>query len=126
MVKVSPFQSAEPNRHEGEDERALRERSSDPLGPSFALGGGFPIEQVATLKRMAELDFETLLPGHGGVLKGKAFVQQEIELIEAVIGAMNPEIGGPVLIRRRDSTRSRKAIRAKCGYECVAAEVRRR
>jgi cyclase len=57
------------------------------------LGGGFPIEQVATLKKMAELDFETLVPGHGGVLKGKAFVQQEIELIEAVIAAMNQEIG---------------------------------
>jgi len=40
-----------------------------------------------------ELDFETLVPGHGSVLKGKAFVQQEIELIEAVIGAMNREIG---------------------------------
>jgi cyclase len=57
------------------------------------LGGGFPIEQVATLKRMAELDFEKLVPGHGGVLKGKDFVQQEIELIEAVIAAMNQEIG---------------------------------
>jgi len=57
------------------------------------LGGGFPIEQVAALKRMAELDFETIAPGHGGVLQGKAFVQQEIELIEAVIGAMNQEIG---------------------------------
>jgi hypothetical protein len=42
---------------------------------------------------MEELDFETLVPGHGNVLKGKAFVQQEIELIEAVVGAMNREIG---------------------------------
>jgi cyclase len=57
------------------------------------LGGGFPIEQVATLKRMAELDFETLIPGHGGVLKGRTFVQQEIELIEVVIAAINQEIG---------------------------------
>jgi cyclase len=57
------------------------------------LGGGFPIEQVATLKRMMQLDFETLVPGHGRVLKGKAFAQQEIELIDAVIAAMNQEIG---------------------------------
>jgi cyclase len=57
------------------------------------LGGGFPIEQDATLKRAAELDFETLIPGHGGVLKGKTFVQQEIELIEVVIAAINQEIG---------------------------------
>jgi hypothetical protein len=36
------------------------------------------------------------------VLKGKAFVQQEIELIEAVIGAMNQEIG-----RTSDSPQTR-------------------
>jgi hypothetical protein len=29
----SPLQCAGLNRHEGEDERALRVRSSDPLGP---------------------------------------------------------------------------------------------
>jgi len=29
---ISPLQCAGINRHEGEDERALRERSSDPLG----------------------------------------------------------------------------------------------
>ncbi len=57
------------------------------------LGGGFPIEEVDTLKRVKELDVETLIPGHGGVLKGKAFLQQEIDLIEAVIAAMNQEIG---------------------------------
>jgi glyoxylase-like metal-dependent hydrolase (beta-lactamase superfamily II) len=57
------------------------------------LYGGFPVEQVATLKRMQELDFEKLVPGHGDVLKGKAFVQREVELIEAVVGAMNREIG---------------------------------
>jgi hypothetical protein len=28
------------NRHEVEDERALRERSSDPLGPEFCTGCG--------------------------------------------------------------------------------------
>ena len=57
------------------------------------LGGGFPMEQATTLKKMLELDFETLVPGHGGVLTGKAFVQQEVELIEAVIAAVNQEIG---------------------------------
>src|SRR5882724_9808308 len=41
MVKVSPFQSAELNRHEVEDERALRETSSDPLGPEFCVGRWF-------------------------------------------------------------------------------------
>jgi hypothetical protein len=31
----SPSVCAGINRHEGEDERALRERSSEPLGPEF-------------------------------------------------------------------------------------------
>lgn len=56
-------------------------------------GSGFPMEHAATLKRLAELDFETLVPGHGDVLKGKAYVRQELELIEAVIQAMTREIG---------------------------------
>ena len=73
------------------------------------LGGGFPIEEVATLKRLAELDFETLVPGHGGVLKGKAFVQQEIELIESVVAAINQEMGrSSAHSRRGGSTRSRR------------------
>ena len=33
IVVISPLQCAGLNRHEVEDERALRERSSDPLGP---------------------------------------------------------------------------------------------
>jgi len=57
------------------------------------LYGGFPAEQIVTLKRMEDLEFETLVPGHGDILKGKAFVQQEVQLLEAVVAAMNQEIG---------------------------------
>ena len=57
------------------------------------LYGGFPVEQIATLKRMEDLEFETLVPGHGNILKGKAFVQQEVQLLEVVVAAMNHEIG---------------------------------
>jgi len=56
------------------------------------LYGGFPIEQIETLKQMNALDFDTLIPGHGDVLKGKAFVQMEIELLQAVVSAMTQEI----------------------------------
>jgi hypothetical protein len=48
--------------------------------------------QIDTLKRLNELDFETLVPGHGGVLKGRTFVQLEIELLSAVLEAMTREI----------------------------------
>jgi len=37
-VVNSPFQCVGLNRHEAEEEEASRERTSDPLGPSFALG----------------------------------------------------------------------------------------
>ena len=57
------------------------------------LYGGFPVEQIAALKKLEELEFETLVPGHGNILKGKAFVQQEVQLIEVVVAAMNQEIG---------------------------------
>ena len=56
------------------------------------LYGGFPVEQIATLKRIEQLEFETLVPGHGNVLKGKAFVQQEVQLLEVVVAAINQEI----------------------------------
>jgi len=56
------------------------------------LGGGFPVEQIATLKRMEALDFDTLLPDHGSALSGKAFLRPEITLIEAVVAGMNQEI----------------------------------
>jgi cyclase len=56
------------------------------------LYGGFPLEQIDTLKRLNELEFDTLVPGHGGVLQGRAFVQLEIELLSAAVDAMTQEI----------------------------------
>ena len=56
------------------------------------LYGGFPVEQIETLRRLNELDFDTLIPGHGDVLKDKALVQLEIDLIQAVVSAMTQEI----------------------------------
>lgn len=77
------------------------------------LYGGFPIEQIATLKRIEELDFETLVPGHGGVLKGKTFVDQEIALIEAVVAAMNEEIGRTSSEPQKRLDQIRKAVEQK-------------
>lgn len=39
-------------------------------GPSY-LGDSFPTEWAATLEQLRALDFDTILPGHGGVLQGK-------------------------------------------------------
>lgn len=74
------------------------------------LYGGFPVEQIATLKRMEELEFETLVPGHGNVLKGKAFVQQEVQLLEVVVAAMNQEIGRTNAEPQKRFNEIRKAV----------------
>ena len=77
------------------------------------LYGGFPIEQISTLKRMEDLDFETLVPGHGDVLAGKTFVQQEIALIEAVVAAMNLEIGRSSSEPQKRFEQIKKAVEQK-------------
>jgi glyoxylase-like metal-dependent hydrolase (beta-lactamase superfamily II) len=74
------------------------------------LEGGFPIEEVATLKKMEELDFETLVPGHGDVLKGKSFLRQEIGLIESVVEAMNREMARTSLDPKTRFTEIKKAV----------------
>ena len=56
------------------------------------LGGGYPFEQVATLRRMAQLDAETIVPGHGEVLKGKAFLNQVIEFLEIVTAEVDRQV----------------------------------
>ncbi len=73
-------------------------------------GSGFPNEQIVTLKRLAELDFETLVPGHGEVLQGKNFLRQEIAFLEAVVGAMNDEIGRTSDLPERRLEAIKKAV----------------
>lgn len=48
------------------------------------LGGGFPSEQVGTLRRLMALHPKLLVPGHGEVLHGTAFVGQMVSFIETV------------------------------------------
>lgn len=57
------------------------------------LGGGFPVAQIETLKTMLRLDADTIVPGHGDVLRGKSYVEMEIAFLAAVVGAINDEIG---------------------------------
>lgn len=57
------------------------------------LGGGFPVAQIETLKTMLRLDADTIVPGHGDVLKGKAYVEMEIAFLGAVVAAVTDEIG---------------------------------
>jgi glyoxylase-like metal-dependent hydrolase (beta-lactamase superfamily II) len=66
------------------------------------LGGGYPIEEIATLRALADLGAEAIVPGHGMVLHGEAggaYLAQVIEFLEAVVAAVDVEQhragGGP-------------------------------
>jgi glyoxylase-like metal-dependent hydrolase (beta-lactamase superfamily II) len=43
-----------------------------------------PAEWIATMGRLAELDFDFLVPGHGDVQRGKTYLRRVIELVKAV------------------------------------------
>ncbi|HEU4412245.1 MAG TPA: MBL fold metallo-hydrolase [Polyangiaceae bacterium] len=56
------------------------------------LGGGYPVELLATLEGLARLDVDTIVPGHGAVLHGKAYLGQVTAFLREVIGAVDAEI----------------------------------
>lgn len=56
------------------------------------LGGGYPVDEIATLEALLRLDIATVVPGHGNVLAGTAYVTQELELLRAVVGAVDAAV----------------------------------
>jgi glyoxylase-like metal-dependent hydrolase (beta-lactamase superfamily II) len=44
-----------------------------------------PVKWLETLKQVAELEFDTLIPGHGEVLEGKTYLYRVIDLVSYVI-----------------------------------------
>jgi cyclase len=56
------------------------------------LGGGYPRELIATLEKMGELEFDTVVPGHGKVLRGKAYLEQVTEFLRVVVNQVDREI----------------------------------
>jgi glyoxylase-like metal-dependent hydrolase (beta-lactamase superfamily II) len=54
--------------------------------------GGFPVDFVKTLWTMLQLDASTIVPGHGDVLHDKAYIQQTMELMQAVNVEVEKEI----------------------------------
>ena len=63
------------------------------------LFGGFPVDHPKTLRAMAELDAQTIVPGHGEILRDKKYIYQVAEFLEAV-GRRHGEGG-----RRRQDAR---------------------
>jgi cyclase len=56
------------------------------------LGGGYPVEEIATLRALAGLGAQTFVPGHGDVLHDGAYLGAVIELLETVVTAVDREI----------------------------------
>ena len=56
------------------------------------LGGGYPLELIDTLERMRDLEPATIVPGHGNVLRGTAYLALVIDFLRAVVTAVDQEI----------------------------------
>jgi glyoxylase-like metal-dependent hydrolase (beta-lactamase superfamily II) len=59
------------------------------------LGGGYPSELVTTLQRMSQLDAQTIVPGHGEVLRGeygRKYLGQVIDFVQTVVAQVSLEV----------------------------------
>jgi cyclase len=56
------------------------------------LGGGYPVDLLATLRRVAEFDTVSIVPGHGEILHGEAHLQNVIAFLDDVVTATEREI----------------------------------
>lgn len=59
------------------------------------LGGGYPSELIRTLREMAALDVEAIIPGHGELLRGdysRTYLKNVTDFVETVVAAVNKEV----------------------------------
>jgi glyoxylase-like metal-dependent hydrolase (beta-lactamase superfamily II) len=59
------------------------------------LGGGYPSQLARTLKAMGQLDAQTIVPGHGEVLKGdyaRDYLNRVVDFVQAVVGEVSKEV----------------------------------
>lgn len=67
--------------------------------------GSFPKEWIETLDRLAALDFELLVPGHGEVQKDRSYLRR----LQALLGAVREQAAAAVA-QGKDLEATRKAI----------------
>ncbi|HEY0320290.1 MAG TPA: MBL fold metallo-hydrolase [Pyrinomonadaceae bacterium] len=59
------------------------------------LGGGYPSELVKTLRQMSQLDAQTIVPGHGEVLKGnygREYLSLVIDFVQTVVARVGQQV----------------------------------
>src|SRR5450432_1595239 len=53
---------------------------------------GYPAEWIQTLRKMAQLDVETIVPGHGPVLHGKVYLNLVADLFQSAVDQVRERI----------------------------------
>ena len=53
---------------------------------------GYPESRASSMRRLLELEIKTIVPGHGDVLQGKAYMRDVAEMIETIVGQVNAAV----------------------------------
>ena len=85
------------------------------------LGGGFPFDQIVTLRRMAQLDAQIIVPGHGDVLRDRVFLNDLVEFLETVTAEVERQV-----YRLGNGFRRLDAVRAGVEQNVDVAKWRKR
>jgi len=76
--------------------------------------GGYPSEWVRTLQSLSRLDVNLIVPGHGAVLRDKAYLGRVIELLQTVVRHVTELVdrrGGAATIEEATKTLDLSAMR---------------
>ena len=93
------------------------------------MGDSYPEEWIATLDRLKALDFDTVMPGHGVVFKGKAkieaFQKYLRDVITQVAALRKQGLSADDAAQKVDVTRTRTSSRQFAASGSMPAAVRR-
>jgi len=69
---------------------------------------GYPTEWIQTLQNLAQLDADTIVPGHGPILRDKSYVYLVRDLLRSGVEQMNATLKrtGPAMFHSLDEVRS--------------------
>lgn len=68
---------------------------------------GYPVEWIQTLQKLAQLDADTIVPGHGPVMHDKAYVYLMQDLMKSAVEQVNAKLrqSGPAMFRTLDEVK---------------------
>src|SRR5262245_55458356 len=68
---------------------------------------GYPVEWIQTLQNIAQLDTETIVPGHGPIMHDKTYIFLTRDLLKSAVDQMNAKLiqTGPAMFQTLDSVK---------------------